>query len=54
MEVKAELANAAVSDEVLTLQQRQADLDTIEKTLADTNTSLQGIHFSFSCSLLCM
>eukprot|EP00026_Physarum_polycephalum_P000796 Phypoly_transcript_00797.p1 GENE.Phypoly_transcript_00797~~Phypoly_transcript_00797.p1 ORF type:complete len:728 (+),score=169.88 Phypoly_transcript_00797:1787-3970(+) len=42
-EITAELASAAVSDEVLTLQQREADLATITSALNNTNTNITSI-----------
>jgi hypothetical protein len=43
-EINAELASAAVSDEVLTLQQREADLATITSALNTTNANITGVY----------
>lgn len=47
-EINAELASVAVSDEVLTLQQREADLATITTVLNNTETSIKSMYSFFS------
>lgn len=42
-EVKEELAKVAVSDEELILQQRQADLDIVKKSLAEVTANIASM-----------
>ena len=53
-EINAELANVAVSDEVLTLQQREADLATITSALDSANANITSMPLSqlFSIKIL--